>query len=100
VRLSVDLVSGTYEEEFEEAVIMSGDDDFLYAVEVARRRKPVHMAFASRYGYSMAHNVNSALVIDWRDHFAKNILPMLSRPPQGLAVESLGPETLIRHCSR
>jgi uncharacterized LabA/DUF88 family protein len=91
VKLAVDLVRDAYEDGYDEAVVMSGDDDFLYAVDAAKQLKPLHMAaFGSRYGYNLAHKTNTRLVFGYSHYFERNIFPTLKRPPDRLKIIDLG----------
>ena len=98
VKIAVDLVRDGYENDYDEAVIMSGDDDFLYAVDVAKLLKPMHMAaFASRYGYNMAHKTWERLVFDYQGYFKTKVQPTLRKLPDRLKVIDLDPDVTTKH---
>ena len=91
VKMAVDMVKDAYEENYDQAVIMTGDDDFLYAIKCVRAlKKAVHLAaFASRFPYGIAHNTNQRIVYDFNDHFKAKVLPKLSNPPVNLKIRRL-----------
>jgi uncharacterized LabA/DUF88 family protein len=91
VKMAVDMVKDVYEENCDQTIIMSGDDDFLYAIKCIRAlNKPVHLAaFASRFPYGIAHNANQRIVYDFNDHFKAKALSKLKKPPVNLKIRRL-----------
>ncbi len=88
MKMGVDLVKDAYEGSYDEAIVMSGDDDFIYAINVAKAiNKPVHMCtVATRYGFGTAMNCYKKLILDYKNYFINNVQPTLRRPPRNLEV--------------
>lgn len=91
VKLAVDMLKDAYEGSYKCAVIMTGDDDFLYSIECVRKIKlPVHLAaFGSRFPYGIAHNTNQRLVYDLNNHFKDNVLPQLRNLPKNIQLRDI-----------
>jgi uncharacterized LabA/DUF88 family protein len=91
VKLAVDMLKDAYEGSYKCAVIMTGDDDFLYSIKCIRDINiPVHMvAFGSRFPYGISHNVNQRFVYDLHDYFKKSILPNLKNPPKNMQIKNI-----------
>lgn len=88
VKLAVDIVKGALLDEYDEAWIMSGDDDFIYAVDTVRAAgKSVGvLAFANRYPFGLSHHVNTILVADFRRHFLEKLQTSIKPPGRPLEV--------------
>lgn len=91
VKMAVDMLKDSYEESYKCGLIMSGDDDFLYAIECVRNINiPVHLtSFGSRFPYGIAHNVNHRYVYDLFSYFKESKLPEISNPPVNLQVKDI-----------
>jgi uncharacterized LabA/DUF88 family protein len=87
VMLAVDLAVGAATNKFDEAVIMTGDADLRYAVEVAQKfEKPIHLAaIGSRFPFGIVRHVENKFVYDlgifFKDH--------AHYKPKGLVVRGL-----------
>lgn len=68
-RLSVDLVDLAHRDEYDAAYLLSGDADFVPAVEIARRLGKTVIAASPRGGYELTRAVNTLLKLtrDWFD---------------------------------
>lgn len=79
MKMGVDLVHDAHLGGYDEALVMSGDDDFIYAILTARKiGKPVHLvAVARRYPFGAAHYVVSRTVLDVDGYFLKKVQPEL-----------------------
>ena len=91
VKLAVDMLKDSYEGSYKCAVIMTGDDDFLYSVECVRKINiPVHLAcIGSRFPFGLAHNTNERYVYDLYDYFKNSIQPTFNKPIHNLTVKSI-----------
>lgn len=94
VKLAVDLVLGACLNEYKEAIIMTGDADFTYAVERAKKLgKQVHLAaFASRFPYGFSFSVNKRFIYDYKNYFKKKSLPLYGKPPRYLNIRDITKE--------
>jgi hypothetical protein len=79
---------------YDEAVIMTGDADLTYAVEMTREAGcPAHLlAFASRFPIAISFKANRRIILDFEHHFADTILPTLRNRPRFLQVEEIAAE--------
>jgi len=91
VKLAVDMLKDAYEGSCKCILIMSGDDDFLYSIKCVRGLKiPVHLtAFATRFPYGIAHNINYRFVYDLNDYFKNKVLPNLKNPPKNIQIKDI-----------
>ncbi|HSW66192.1 MAG TPA: NYN domain-containing protein [Bacillota bacterium] len=91
VKLAVDMLKDAYEGSYKCALIMTGDDDFLYSIECVRKINiPVHLtAFASRFPYGIAHNTNHRYVYDLNGYFTNTILPNLKQAPRNIQIKDI-----------
>ncbi len=91
VKLAVDMVKDAYEGAYKCAVIMTGDDDFLYSIECVRKINiPVHLAaLGSRFPYGIAHNTNQRIVYDLKGFFTTKILPKFHKLPSHVIVKDI-----------
>lgn len=80
VHLGIDMAVGAATGSYEEAVIITGDADLLYAVETAQRfQKSVHLvSLSSRFPPAIALKTRRTLIFDLNNHFEKKILPTRS----------------------
>lgn len=97
VKMAVDILKDAYEGSYKCALVMSGDDDFLYAIQCVRKIKlPVHLtAFASRFPVGIAHNTNQRFVYDLNGYFTNQIMPNLNKPPKNIQVKDITPKVKI-----
>jgi len=91
VKIAVDMLKDAYEGAYKCALIMTGDDDFLYSIQCVRNiNLPVHLtAFASRFPYGIAHNTNHRYVYDLNNHFKDNIMPQLRNAPANIQIKDI-----------
>ena len=91
VKMAVDMVKDAYDSTSLTALIMTGDDDFLYPVICLRNMNiKVHLvALGSRLPYGTAHNTNQRVVYDLNDYFISRVLPRLKKPIINLQVRNL-----------
>lgn len=91
VRLAVDMVYGATRQLYDEAVIMTGDADLTYAVEMVRTvGLQVHLAaFGSRFPFAISFKTNKRFVYDFRGFFTKQILPSYRTQPRHLNIREL-----------
>ena len=99
VHLAVDLAIGAATNRYDEAIIMTGDADLLYCLEVAQSfHKPVHLAaIGSRFPYGISFRATTRWVYDIDQFFAKKVLPNLKIKPQSLNVQELSGKVRIQH---
>jgi uncharacterized LabA/DUF88 family protein len=85
------MLKDAYEGSYKCALIMTGDDDFLYSIECVRKMGlQVHLtAFASRFPFGIAHNTNCRFVYDLNSHFETKVLPNLTRPPKNIEIRDI-----------
>ena len=91
VQLAVDMALGACTGDYDEAVIMTGDADLKYGVEMAKKHgKTVHMAaFGSRYPFGIAGLAEKKYVYDFNGFFQKNVLPIAKTRPKGLVIRDI-----------
>ena len=99
MRLGVDLVHDAHSNDFDEAIIMSGDADFMYPVQFVRQLgKNVHYcAFATRFTFPIAFASNKRVVLDYKNYFANKILPNARRQPKGLKVIEIDGQVTVKN---
>jgi len=99
VHLAVDLAVGAATGQFDEAIIMTGDADLQYCVQVARRfKKPVHLtAIGSRFPYGISFHAASRRVYDLDRFFIEHVLPTLKSKLKHLKVRELRHKIKIQH---
>lgn len=73
VHLAVDMVRDAFLHQYDEAVIMSGDADLSYAVEVVRKLgTPVYAIFLpNRFSLGLAYAAASSVVLNYKKRFLK-----------------------------
>jgi len=88
MQLGVDMVNDAHNNRYDDAILLSGDVDFMYPIEIIKTLgKNFHLcAFASRYTQRLAYKAWRKVVIDYNSEFANNILPQVIKPPHGLKV--------------
>lgn len=71
VHLAVDLIKDAFLDNFDQAVIMTGDSDLIYPVEIVRNLGfPVHSVFLpNRFSLEIAYKTNSAIVLNILNKF-------------------------------
>ena len=97
VQLAVDMALGACTNEYDEAVIMTGDADLKYGVEMAKKHgKVIHMAaFGSRFPFGIVSLANKKYVYDLNGFFQKSVLPIAKSRPKGLEVRELNGKVSI-----
>ena len=80
VHLAIDMAVGAATDSYDEALIITGDDDLLYAIETAQRfNKKVHLvSLSSRLPLTIALKSQSSLLFDLDDHFKQKVLSKFS----------------------
>ena len=73
VHLAVDIVKDSFLKRFDKAIVVSGDADFAYSVEIARKmgRKIYSLFIPSRFSFAIAYQSLSAHVINYNRFFQK-----------------------------
>ncbi len=99
VKLAVDLALSACTNDFDEAIIMTGDADLSYAVRRAKDLgKQVHLAaFASRFPYGLSFMANKRFVYDYKKYFVKKALPLYRKPPRYLKVRNITKSIKVLH---
>lgn len=71
VHLAVDMVRDAFLRRYDEAVIMTGDADLMYPLEIVQSMgKPVHAVFLpNRFSLEIAYKARSATVLNYRKRF-------------------------------
>ena len=98
VKMAVDIVKDGYEDCYDEAIVMTGDDDFIYVISTAKKlKRPIHMAtIGTRYGYGTAMNVHRKLILDYNKYFINNVQPTIRKIPSGLDIIEISSEVQIK----
>lgn len=91
VKLAVDMTVGACQNRFDEAVIMTGDADLRYAVEITKKlKKPVHLAaIGSRFPFGISVVADHKVVYDYGGYFVRELVPQYRRKPKDLIVREL-----------
>lgn len=79
VHLALDMVKDAFLSRYDEAVIMSGDADLVYAVKIVRElfHKPVHSIFLpNRFSLGLAYGTLSSRVLNYKKRFGKMEKPL------------------------
>lgn len=97
VKLAVDMAVGACRDTYDEAIIMTGDADLKYGVEVARTLgKTIHLAaFGSRFPFGIAPATDKKYVYDLNGFFKKKVLPTYKHAPKNLVIRELGKKVAI-----
>lgn len=98
VKLASDMVLGAAINTYREAMIMTGDADLLYAVQLVRKlgAKVSMGAFASRFPYQMVYHVDGRFVYDFGRYFKDKVLPTFRKRPHNLNIRELSSEVSVR----
>lgn len=91
VKLAVDMTLGASQNQYDEAIIMTGDADLRYAVEITKKQqKPVHLAaIGSRFPFGISVVADRKVVYDYGRYFVNKIIPQYRRQPKDLKVREL-----------
>ena len=97
VKLAVDISVGAAIHWFDEAMIMTGDADLLYAVQTVKRfNRQVYMAaFASRFPFGMVYYVDRRYVYDYNGYFLNKVVPSMKKRPRNIIIRELMPNVGI-----
>lgn len=97
VKLAVDLSVSAATDSLDVAMIMTGDADLLYAVQVAKQyNKPIFMgAFASRFPYQMVYLVDKRYVYDYNRYFSDIIIPKSRKKLRNIVVREISDSVKI-----
>lgn len=84
VHLALDIVKDAFLKRYDEAVIMTGDADLVYAVEIVRQvGVPIHGIFLpNRFSLGLSYGVTSSCVFNYRGRFTRVKKPL----PRSLTV--------------
>lgn len=98
VKLALDMGIGACTNQFENAIIITGDADLKHAVKVAQDfSKNVDLvAIGSRFPFGIARVVSNILVLDYREFFKKNIVPSYKHKPKNLTTIDLFNQVTIK----
>lgn len=74
VHLALDMVKDAFIKKYDEAIIMTGDADLIYAVEIVRSLGfAAHSVFlANRFSLELAYKTMSGIVLDYTGRFTFN----------------------------
>lgn len=74
VHLALDMVKHAFLKQYDEAIIMTGDADLVYAVEIIRSiGLPVAAVFfPNRFSLGLSYATNSSIVLNYRNRFSLN----------------------------
>lgn len=74
VHLALDMVKDAFLKRYDEAVIMTGDADLIYPVEIAQGLKyRAHVVFLpNRFSLEIAYKADSSLVLNYLDRFGSD----------------------------
>jgi uncharacterized LabA/DUF88 family protein len=91
VHLALDLAVGAIKNQFNEAIIMTGDADLQYAIEIVQKEgKKIHLAaFGTRFPYGISFRANKRIVYDYDDVFKDKLLPKFSPKPKYLIIRNI-----------
>jgi hypothetical protein len=91
VQLAVDPAIGAAVDDYDEAAIMTGDSDLLYAVQTGRRfGKKVHlMALGSRFPRGISFFAEKKFIYDIGHFFRQKIQPSYKGKSRAIAVREL-----------
>lgn len=94
VHLGIDMAVGAATNSYDEAIIITGDADLLYAIETAQRfKKRVHLvSLSSRLSLTIALKTQSSLLFDLNDHFKQKVLSKFSFITSQITVRHLAVE--------
>lgn len=73
VHMAVDLIKDAFQKKFKTAIIVSGDADFAYSVEIVRKLKyKIYSIFIpNRFSVAIAYQSNAAKIINYKEIFTK-----------------------------
>lgn len=91
VHLAVDMVQQGLQSKFDQAIIMTGDDDLIYPIQILKQlHKKVDLAaFCSRYPFGISYHVNRCFLYDYQKYFSSNVLPTIKKTPRKLKIRDL-----------
>lgn len=99
MRLGVDMVNDAYNDEYDDAILLSGDADFLYPIEIVKQlgKNLHHCSFATRYTTNVSYKAWHRVVLDYKGHFATKVLPRIKHPPKRLQIIDIDPQVIIKN---
>ena len=82
---------------YDEAMLMTGDADLKYGVEMAKQHgKVVHLgAFGSRFPFGIVPLTQKKYVFDFNRFFKSRVLPTYKHPPKGLTIREISSQVTI-----
>jgi uncharacterized LabA/DUF88 family protein len=86
MHMGIDMAIGACLSTFNQAIVVTGDADLLYAVQVVRRfgKQATVACLGSRFPLALVLQANKTIVIDLNKHFAVKIQPKLRIKPKKL----------------
>lgn len=88
LRLGIDMVRDAYNDEYDDAILLSGDADFLYAVETIRAlgKNIHHCTIATRYNSKLSYKTWRKVILDYQMHFMEQVVPGKRHMPRNIKV--------------
>jgi len=71
VHLAIDIVKHAYENKYGKAILMTGDADITYPVEIVRNlgKKIIGIFLPNRFSLGISHSVDSSIVLNYKNKF-------------------------------
>jgi uncharacterized LabA/DUF88 family protein len=98
MQIGVDMVNDAYQDDYEDAILLSGDADFMYPISIIKDmgKNFHHCSFATRYTQHLAYQGWRKVVLDYNNYFATKVQPTLKRAPKKLQVIDIDNEVAVQ----
>ena len=99
MQIGVDMVNDAYKDDFDDAILLSGDADFMYPISIIKEmgKNFHHCSFATRYTQHLAYQGWRKVVLDYNGYFASKVQPTLKRAPKKLQVVDIDNDIVVKN---
>lgn len=98
MQIGVDMVNDAYKNEYDDAILLSGDADFMYPISIVKGmgKNFHHCSFATRYTQHLAYQGWRKAVLDYNQYFVTKVQPTLKRAPKKLQIVDIDKSAQIK----
>lgn len=98
MQIGVDMVKDAYDNDYDDAVLLSGDADFMYPITIIKSlgKNFHHCSFATRYTQHLAYQGWRKVVLDYNNYFIDKVQPTLKRSPKKLQIINIDKDVTLK----
>lgn len=98
MQIGVDMVNDAYADDYDDAILLSGDADFMYPISIIKGigKNFHHCSFATRYTQPLACQGWRKVVLDYNSYFSTQVQPTLRNAPRRLTVVNIDADISIK----